>query len=57
MNVEAAMQAAMRELKFAIAEAEQLEQQSRPPTPDERTELYRRRALSIVGAYQEALVK
>lgn len=56
MNVEAAIQAAMRELKFAIAEAEQQEQQRHPPTPTERAQLYRRRVQQIVEAYQDALV-
>ena len=55
MNVEAAIQAAMRELKSAVAEAEQQVQQRRDPTPAERTELYRRRAQRIVDAYVTAL--
>jgi len=55
MEVEAAIQAAMRELKFAIAEAEQQVQQRLPPTLNERTALYRRRAQRIVDAYVTGL--
>ena len=47
-----ALKAAARELKFAIGEAEQQQQQRQPPTFEEVEELYVRRALRIVKAYQ-----
>lgn len=52
----AALAAAARELKFAIAEAEQQEAQRRPPTFEEREALYLRRAKKIVDAYHEVVV-
>ncbi len=55
-NVEAAIQAAMRELIYTIGEAEQQGQQRKPPTPDEWTALLRRRAVKIVDAYNTGLL-
>ena len=52
----AALGAAARELKFAIAEAEQQEAQRTLPTFEERQALYLRRAEQIVDAYRKVLV-
>ena len=51
VNAETRMQAAMSELKFAIAEAEQQMQQRNPMRQFEWEKLYRRRVVRIINAY------